>query len=97
MAKLIWNRCPKHRKEMIRNYDENLRPFYYCPTCGFYRYHEGVEGYNNKLIQFEEDYSNKINSQNIEKVGALCPQCQGNYLEPFEGEGWYCSRCKYRT
>ena len=50
MAKLIWNRCPKHRIDMTRDYDEESRPFYYCPICGFYRYYEGSEGYNSELI-----------------------------------------------
>ena len=50
MAKLIWNRCPKHRMDMIRDYDDELRPFYYCPICCFYRYYERNEGYNNSLI-----------------------------------------------
>ena len=92
MAKPIWNRCPKHRIDMIRDYDKDLKPFYYCPTCGFYRYHDGIEGYNNKLINYEN-----VNSKNIDEVGILCPQCQGNYLDSFEGKGLYCSRCKYRS
>ena len=95
MAKLIWNRCPNHRMDMIRNYDKELRPFYYCPICGFYRYYEGQEGYNNDLISLDK---NELNfNENIEKNGPLCPQCKGDYLTPFENKGWYCSRCKYRS
>ena len=95
MAKLIWNRCPKHRMDMIREHDAELRPFYYCPICGFYRYYEGNEGYDNSLISKDKNEFNsfiKINGN-----GPLCPQCKGNYLAPFEQDGWYCSRCKYRS
>ena len=94
MAKLIWNRCPKHRMEMKRDYDKELRPFYYCPTCGFYRYYEGLEGYNNKLILNKKN--NDINIQNNLNNNPLCPQCKANSLTPFEQKGWYCTRCKYR-
>ncbi len=94
MAKLIWNRCPKHRMDMTRDYDEESRPFYYCPICGFYRYYEGNEGYNSELISKNE---HNLDSNNTEISGPLCPQCKANYLAPFEQNGWYCSRCKYRS
>lgn len=94
MAKLIWNRCPKHRMDMIRDYDNELRPFYYCPICGFYRYYEGNEGYNNSLISNDD---NELKSFNKDETGPLCPQCKGNFLAPFEQDGWYCSRCKFRS
>ena len=97
MARLIWNRCPKHRMEMTRDYDKELRPFYYCPICGFYRYHEGKEGYDNRLIWSDIGNLDLINSEKSDATGPLCPQCKGNYLSPFEGEGWYCSRCKFRN
>jgi len=94
MAKLIWNRCPNHRMDMIRNYDDELRPFYYCPICGFYRYYEGQEGYNNNLISLDK---NELDSNENIDNGPLCPQCKGEYLKPFENKGWYCTRCKYRS
>jgi ribosomal protein S27AE len=95
MAKLIWNRCPKHRMDMTREYDDEHRPFYYCHICGFYRYHDGIEGYKKSLIS--EDNNESKSFQNIDETGPLCPQCKGNYLAPFEQDGWYCSRCKYRS
>ena len=95
MAKLMWNRCPKHRLDMKREFDEESRPFYYCPICGFYRYYEGNEGYNNNLISKNSSEFNQF--KNINEEGPLCPQCKGNYLAPFEKNGWYCSRCKYRS
>jgi len=95
MAKLIWNRCPKHRMDMLRKYDNELRPFYYCPICGFYRYYEGNEGYNNCLISNDKSELNEF--KNISENSPLCPQCKCNYLAPFEQHGWYCSRCKYRS
>ena len=61
MAKLIWNRCPKHGMDMIRDYDDELKSF------------------------------------NKDETGPLCPQCKGNFLAPFEQDGWYCSRCKFRS
>ena len=97
MAKLIWNRCPKHRMEMTRNYDNELRPFYYCPICGFYRYYEGKEGYDNKLILNDQENLDLNISENSDITGQLCPQCKANNLTPFEQNGWYCSRCKYRS
>ncbi len=96
MSKLIWNRCPKHRMDMTRDYDDESIPFYYCPICGFFRYHDGREGYNSKLILENKGGYELDNTKNSDNY-PLCPQCKANYLTPFEKNGWYCSRCKYRS
>ena len=95
MAKLIWNRCPNHRMDMKRGYDDEQKPFYYCHICGFYRYHGGSEGYNKDLISKDDIESKSF--ENLLETGPLCPQCKDNHLVPFQKDGWYCSRCKYRS
>ncbi len=88
MAKLIWNGDSKHKMEMTRDHVKEVRTFYYWPICGFYRYHDGNEGYDNRFIWNNFGDLDFNNSEKYDKTYTIYVQCRGDCLEPIEGEKW---------
>ena len=90
MPELDWKRCPKHKKNMKKDFDKYGTPFWYCPICGYYRYFDGRRGTDPSLIEQRQPPRQIQDSE-----GPLCPQCRMEHMI-LHSSGWLCPRCGHR-
>ena len=99
MPELHRQKCPQHKKKMEKEFDKQRTPFYYCPTCGYYRYYDGREGHDPSLIRGPPSgpghYGPPGGNSKL-STGPQCPKCRRAQLVPGPG-GWYCPLCGYRS